>query len=321
MEPNGQADTGPATIDSLADFLVDNPEADETEELTQTAEESDEDNSDSDNTDDASGDEDGDEADSEDAKDQASGLKFKVPVKGEDGTESTVEVGQKELIAGYQRHSDYTRKTMELANREREAFTVVTGEIEKSRSHYMEQAQMAHAAMRQLAGLRSPQEMAQLAQDDPAAWVQEQQRTAAIQGVLQQLERGVSQERHMTAQQAGQAQAQRYQQTWAELGKDGIDKPKLSAIFQTMTKRYGVSPDQLAGVDNPAVVRIMRDAAAYAALQDKKAVVTKKVTEAPKLPNQRQSVPKNEQRTKAINQRFGSGRAKLGDLAAYLENM
>jgi hypothetical protein len=316
----GQGQPAPDTLDDLASFLVDNPEADETERKP-NAKEPDEDNSDSDADDDAPADEEDDESDSEDAEEQPSGIKFKVPVKADDGTESTVEVDQKELIAGYQRHSDYTRKTMELADKERQAFQVVTTKIEEGRNHYMQQAQLAHAAVQRLAGLRNSQEMAQLAQNDPAAWVAEQQRSGAIQGVLQQLEMGMNQERAQTMQQQQNAKAEQYDRAWVELTKDGIDKPKLAGIYKTITSKYGVSADQLAGVDNPNVVRIMRDAAAYQDLKDRKGAVTKKVQDAPKLPAQRQSVPKNEQRSKAINQRFATGKAKLGDLAAYLENM
>ena len=313
----GQAGTSPESIDDLASFLVDNPEADETEDKP-TADEPEKDNSDSETPEDAPVDDEGDEPDSDEAR-PTSTLKFKVPVKGEDGTESTVEVDQKELIAGYQRHSDYTRKTMELSRKESEAFQVVTSEIEKGRTYFMEQAQLAHAAVRQLAGLRSTQEMAQLAQIDPALYVQERARAESIQGVLAQLEQGVSQERYQTQRQAEEAQQQRYQRTWAELSKDGIDKPKLAGIFKTITAKYGLQADRLNGVDDPVVVRIMADAAAYNDLKDRKAAVTKKVQDAPKLPAQRQTTPQSEQRNKVLNKRFSSGNAKLGDLARWLE--
>ena len=315
---NGQAGDGPESLDDLASFLVDNPEADETEDKPNADDPDDSDKSDSDNPEDAPADDEDDESDSDDAE-PTSTLKFKVPVKGEDGSESTVEVDQKELIAGYQRHSDYTRKTQELSRRESQAFEVVTSEIEKGRGYFMEQAQLAHAAVRQLAGLRSQQEMAQLAHSDPAMYVQERARAESIQGVLAQLEQGVSQERYQTQQQQERAQQQRYQTAWAELGKDGIDKPKLAGIFKTISTKYGLQADRLNGVDDPVVVRIMRDAAAYNDLKDKKASVTKKVQDAPKLPAQRQATPKNEQRTKALNSRFTSGKAKLGDLASWLE--
>jgi hypothetical protein len=46
-------------------------------------------------------------------------------------------------------------------------------------------------------------------------------------------------------------------------------------------------------VTDPALVLLMRDAVAYQGLKDKKAEVTAKAKQAPKLP-QRQSVPKSE---------------------------
>lgn len=319
---NGQADTGPDTIEDLAQFLADNPEADaddsaDEEKRAKPSEESDEDNSEE-TPEDASADE--DEEPSEDAEKQPSTLKFKVPVKGDDGTETTVEVDQKELIAGYQRHADYTRKTMELADKEREAFSVVTAKIEEGRNHYLQQAQVAQAAVMQLAGLRSPQEMAALAQSDPALWVQEQQREVAVRGVIAQLQQNMQQEQRQSEMQRQQALQQQFHKAWGVLGKEGIDKPKLAKIYETVSSKYGIEAEKLANVYDPALVLLMRDAAAYQGLKDKKAEVVKKAQDAPRLPAARQNVPKNELRNKALNQRFASGKAKLGDLAAWIES-
>lgn len=320
----GQAEQAPATIDDLAEFLVDTPEADASdpteEEQSQTSDESIEDNSDEANDTDPAEDESPEEdEESEDAKKQTS-LKFKVPVKGEDGADTTIEVDEKELVAGYQRHSDYTRKTQELATREREVTQTVATKLQEGQNYYMQQAQMAHAAVRQFAGLKSPEEMALLAQTDPAAWVQEQQRERFVVSTLQQIEHGVQQE---TAQQEAtrkQKEAEAYEATWVELKKDGLDKTALRKIFDTMQEKYKVPATRLANVYDPILVRIMRDAAAYQELKDKKATVVKKVQEAPKLPTQRQSVPKQEQQNKQLNAKFASGKAKLKDLAAYIAN-
>lgn len=111
---DGQADTGPESMDDLADFLVDNPEADAFEEQ-EVADAPDDDDSPAEDADDAS----------EDDAEQTSGRKFKVTVKGDDGADQTLEVDDKELIAGYQRHADYTRKTQELGSKEREITQVL----------------------------------------------------------------------------------------------------------------------------------------------------------------------------------------------------
>lgn len=317
---DGQADNGPGSIDDIAQFLVENPTAD-IEEDEQPSEESQEDNSDesAESAEDAPADDKSEEDKSEKPKEQTSGLKFKVPVKGEDGSDTTIEVDEKELIAGYQRHADYTRKTQGLADKEREITQQVAAKLEEGRSHYLQQAQLARAAVLQLAGLKSPQEMAQLAQTDPATWVAEQQRANAIHGVLQQLEHGMKQESEKLTREQQEAADREVSRAWGVLGQQGIDKPKLTAIYEKVSTKYGIPKERLAGVTDPALVLLMRDAVEYQGLKDKKGEVTAKAKEAPKLP-QRQSVPKNEQVHQQLNRRFASGKAKLSDLAAFIAN-
>jgi hypothetical protein len=313
---DGQAQSAPETIDDLAQFLVDNPEAD-IEEESQPSEESHEDNSEE-VTEDAPA-EDSEDSESEEAKKPTSGLKFKVPVKGEDGTVTDQEVDEKELIAGYQRHSDYTRKTMELANKEREVTQVVAQKLDEGRNYYLQQAQLARATVIQLAGLKSPQEMAMLAQTDPSAWVQEQQREKLVQNTLAQLEQGMQREQQQSQFQSAQQIEHAKAHAWGVLGQQGIDKAKLADIYKTISEKYKVPAERVQATMDPQLVLIMRDAAAYQALLDKKGAVTKKAKEAPALPAQRQAVPRQEQQNKKLATRFQSGKAKLNDLAAYLQ--
>lgn len=317
------------SIDSLASFLVDNPDADgsgpakEDEDKTQQVTGED---ADTIADEEASGTE-GEDADDQDAEegtedkgeaDQQQGLKFKVPIKGDDGTDTTVEVDQKELIAGYQRQADYTRKTQDLSKREQEVTQQVAERLNKGLEHYMQQAQMAHSAIAKLAGLRSAEEMAQLAVSNPAEWIQEQQRATAVSSVLAQIEQGMQAELQKHQAEQTDAQKKAYYQAWEVLTKDGIDKPKLKKIFDTMQEHYKVPAHRLQNLYDPILVRIMRDAAAYRDIQARKTEVTKKVVEAPRLPAARQSVPRQERINKQLNARFAKGKAKLDDLAAYL---
>lgn len=315
---NGQADAGPVSIDDVAQFLVDNPEAD-IEEEEQNSEESEEDNSEE-QTEEAPADEESDKDESEKPKEQTSGLKFKVPVKGADGTDTSIEVDEKELIAGYQRHADYTRKTQELAEREREVTQKVAEKLDEGRNHFMQQAQVARTIALQLAGLKSPQELAQLAQTDPATWAVEKQRADNINAYVQWLEQNQQQEGEKLTREQQEVAQREASRAWGVLGQQGIDKPKLIEIYEKVSTKYGIPKDRLSAVTDPALVFLMRDAVAYQGLKDKKAEVTKKAAEAPKLPQTRQSVPKNEQRAQQLDKRFSSGKAKLRDLAAYLEN-
>lgn len=313
---SGQAETAPGSLDDLASFLEDKPlQASEEQEDDAPPQE---DSQEQPEEDENAVDESEAEASEEEAEDQPS-VVFKVTVKGEDGADQTLEVDQKELIAGYQRQRDYTVKTQALAERERQAFEVVTSEIEKSRSHFMQQAAMAYAAVNELAGLRSPEEMAQLANTDPSAWVQEQQRSAAVQARLQQIQQGMQAEQAQAQQMQAQQRQQLFQKAWSVLQEKGIDKPKLAGIYQEAAKRYGFGEQEFASVYDPRLVLALRDAVAYRALHDKKPAVQQKAQTAPKLPATKQPVARSETKIKQLETRFArKGGAKLDDLAAYL---
>ena len=313
---SGQAESAPGNLDDLASFLEDKPleapdeqegEATPQEDLQKEPDEAE-----------SAVDESEAEATEEEAEDQLSAT-FKVTVKGEDGADQTLDVDQKELIAGYQRQRDYTVKTQALAERERQAFEVVTQEIEKSRAHYMQQAQLAHMAVRELAGMRSDEEMAVLAQTDPSLWVQEQQRAAAVRTRLQQIQQGVQSEQAKAQQMQAQQRQQLCSKAWDVLQEKGIDKPKLAGIYQEASKRYGFGEQEFANVYDPRIVLALRDAVAYRALHDKKPAVQQKAQAAPKLPATKQPVARSETKIKQLETRFArKGGAKLDDLAAYL---
>ena len=313
---SGQAETAPGSLDDLASFIEDKPleASDEQEDDATPQEDSQEEPDEAE----SAVDESEAEATEEEAEDQPSAT-FKVTVKGEDGADQTLDVDQEELIAGYQRQRDYTVKTQALAERERQAFEVVTQEIEKSRAHYMQQAQMAHMAVRELAGMRSDEEMAVLAQTDPSLWVQEQQRAAAVRTRLQQIQQGVQSEQAQAQQMQAQQRQQLFSKAWDVLQEKGIDKPKLAGIYQEASKRYGFGEQEFANVYDPRIVLALRDAVAYRALHDKKPAVQQKAQAAPKLPATKQPVARSETKIKQLETRFArKGGAKLDDLAAYL---
>lgn len=317
---DGQADTAPVTADDVAAFLLDNPDGtDEQEEVKPNADapegEEPEDNADAEADDESPDDEDGDDA--EDKPDPTSSRKFKVTIKGDDGADLEQEVDEKELIAGYTRHSDYTRKTQELARREEQAVEVVRAKVTEAQSHYVQQAQMAQALVAQLAGMKSPEEMQHLAVNDPAAYVAEQARAQQIQHVIGGLQNRWQQEQFQRQQQQQEELQKSFSRCWGVLGQKGIDKPKLQHIFETVAKDYGIGTERFSTLNDPAVVMVMRDAVAYRELQRKTAEVKKKAATAPRLPQQ-QSVPRNETREKRVTERLRTGRGSRDDLAAFI---
>lgn len=310
-------------LDGLADFLADTPQApaDEEEEAELTADDS---TAESDTEEEANAAEDespDDESDEENAK-PPSERKIAVPIKAEDGTETTVEIDETELVKGYQRQADYTRKTQELSQREAQAVEFLKSKHDEIRGQYMQQVESARIAVAQMAGIKTEAQLAELAQQDPAAWVAEVQRQKQIGAFLQGLDQQLNAERQRAAQEAQQRQQmtikQQFERTWQELSKEKIDKPTLAKIYEGVSKTYGLTPEELANVYDHRLVKLFRDATAYQQLKAQKPEVTKKVTEAPKLPAKQAPSANEVRQRKALDQRFTSGRAKLSDLAAYL---
>lgn len=247
--------------------------------------------------------------------------KITFKVKGEDGKEETVEATTEDIAKSYMRQQDYTKKTQALAERETQAVQFLTQKHEEIRANYLQQAELTRAAVVQMAGIKTEAEMAQLANSDPAAWVAENQRQRQINSYLNTLNQQIEGEKQQAQAQAEQRSQQQIKQqfdaAWAELSKDGIDKPKLQKIYGDASSNYGFTDSELANVYDPRLVRVLRDAAAYRTLQAQKPAVMQKVQNAPRMPS-RQSAPAQERRDQALEQKFKTGRAKLNDLAAFL---
>lgn len=312
----------------LASFLDTPPEAsDEENEAQETADETTADEGDT--VDDANdGQDEAEEEASEDEEPEAEKdtepapeRKVKVTIKTDGGEDVTEEVTETELVKGYQRQADYTRKTSALAERETQAVEFLKTKHDEVRSHYLQQAEVTRAAVTQMAGIKTEAEMAQLANTDPAQWVAESQRQQAITKYLQQLDSQIAGEKQAAQQEAAQRQQmatkQLYERAWGELQKDGIDKPALSKIYEGANKAYGFTPEELGQVYDPRLVRMMKDAAAYQALKAQKPAVTAKVAAAPRVPT-RQTAPAQDAKERAVENKFRSGKAKLNDLAALL---
>lgn len=246
--------------------------------------------------------------------------KIKVPVKGEDGQESFEEIEEAELIAGYERQKALTQKTMALAEKERQATEIVQQRVTEASQYAMQQAQAARAAIAQFAGLQSDDDMQRMAIEDPAGWVQEQARARYVNGVIEQLDAQVKTEqeridRIKQEQDQGQIAA-----AWEVLTAKGIDRAKLTDIYSSVTKEYGVTNAQLGKLIEPGLALALKDALAYRDLQAKKPAIAQKVKEAERLPSAKKSLPTSERVNRTLGEKFNRGRAKVDDLAAFLAN-
>ena len=323
----GQAETAPEAggLADLASFLEDTPET-EPKEQDEEATTVDESNSDEaateETTDDEQDAEQGEESDDEKSEDEPAPVeKITIKVKGEDGKEETLELTPDDISKSYMRQQDYTKKTQALAARENEAVQFLTQKHEEIRSQYLSQAELSRAAIVQMAGIKSDDEMANLANSNPAAWVAENQRQRQISNYLnslnQQIEGEKQQAQALKDQQLAQQRQKQFSETWEVLSKDGIDKPKLERIYSDASSKYGFTNEELATVYDHRMVRVLKDAIAYQQLKAQKSAVMQKAQNAPRMPS-RQTAPAQERVDKALDNKFKSGRAKLNDLAAFL---
>lgn len=320
---DGQAQAPESSLDSLADFLGDTPEEEsQVEELA--ADESPETDNDLEaepQTDEAEETEDEAEAETEEPEAKPTTEEIEVTVKGDDGLDTKIKVSKDELVKGYQRQADYTRKTQGLVERENGAVKVFQEKHAELMQGYLKKAEFATQAIAQLAGFRSDDEMAQLAAHDPSQWVQENQRQNQIRQILGTLENQTQAERDYASGKAKQYQeenlAQAMKKSWAELQKDGFDRPKLQKTYESVMKNYGYEPKDFEHVTDYRLVRIMADAVKYRELKAKAPVVTQQAKAAPRVAS-KQTQSANERIKPELERKFSSGRAKLNDLAAYL---
>jgi hypothetical protein len=321
---DGQAESAPESggLADLVSFLEDTPETESEEQESETQNESDATGEADTAEDQNNGQEEESETSEEESEEEPATVdKVTFKVKGDDGSEQTVEATTEEIAASWMRQQDYTRKTQALAERENEAVQFLTKKHEEVRSQYLAQAELARAAVVQMAGLRTEEEMAQLAQSDPSAWVAESQRqrqiSAFISGLNQQIEAERQQSQAMQEQQLSMQRQQQGRQAWQELSKAGIDQPKLAKIYSDVNKSYGFTSQELETVYDHRMVKVMADAVAYRELMAKKPKVMQKAQQAVRIP-QTQAQPAQERRSRETEMKFRSGRAKLNDLVAIL---
>ena len=320
----GHAESAPGTdgLADLASFIVDNPELESEDEEDGTTADTDPDEDTSEEADDQPDSDEDKEPSEDDKTDPAPDRKIKVSLKGDDGIETETEVSESELIKGYHRQSDYTKKMQSLSEREGQAVQFLKSKHDEIRNQYTEQAEFYKTAVTQMAGLRSESEMAQLAQHDPAAWVAENQRQQSVRTFLSNLDNSIKGERSQAQQEAERTRNESIkgmtERAWSELSKEKIDRPALTKIYGDTSKTYGFSPEELGNVYDPRLVKMMRDATAYQALKAKAPEVTRKAEAAPRMPSSKQATPAQERQKQQLNDRFKGGRGKLNDLAALL---
>lgn len=241
------------------------------------------------------------------------GQKFDLPAN------TPTEVVEKVAEIGKQLQGDYTRKTQELASREKQAAEIVQNELNQGRQHINQALQQAQAVIQAVGGFMDPAQLAQLAETDPAAWIQANARQQQLSAYLGQ----VQQQAQALEQQAKQAEAQRIeaakQEAWQRLNAEGIDRKGLEKLWADAKQTFSLTDERLSQVLDADSWLVLRDAIAYRQLKAQTPAVTKKVAEAPQLPKAKQPMPKEvRQKLDARKAVTRKGGASMRDLAAFI---
>lgn len=325
-EENGQAGSELAPVDDFAGLVAllrDNPEADAaTDQPSDDGARVPAKNADDEPLDGVIPDDERQPSQSDEDDAKGKQAVFKVPVKGADGADTTIEVSEKELIAGYQRHADYTRKAQELSTQRAQVMGIADQRINESHAQALDSIQKTHAAITRLAQIPSLQEMAALAARDPQAAFAEQARVSAVNAELAALDQLAAENRAALAKAEKEALERAFVDCWTVLNANGItEKPVLAELFKNVQSMYGIEESRFTKISDPKLILLMRDAVQLRQLKARAATdAGKKLLAAPKLPPARQSLASSAKANRELDGRFKSRHGgSVNDLAAWLD--
>ena len=212
-----------------------------------------------------------------------------------DGSE--MEVTLDELLRGYQREADYTRKTSELSlekSRHNDMMQQSQSEINQKLSKLTE---LTSAAQQELQTEYSNIDFEKLYEDDPveASRLEHKMRKRA-----ENLQR-IQEETRNNQMNEFQKYLQEEQAKVATLIPEFSDPAKASRIkseMRTYLTKLGYNNNEIASVYDSRQVMLIKDAMAYDKLKKSNVKVTKKVAKAPKVVKPGVSKTKAEQASK-----------------------
>src|SRR6266550_730620 len=190
---------------------------------------------------------------------------YEVTVDGE-----TSQVDLQELRAGYQKHEDYKRKTMALAE-ERRAFESDAQAVQAERAQYAASLQQLTQALEQLQG---EPDWPKLRQElDPAEFLKQkadwEASKAQTERLKQEQARVQDQQQREAAKQfqayvrAEQDKLKAAVPEWTDPEKAKVEAAKLRAHAKT----YGFTDQEIDGVTDHRTLLLLRDAMSYRELQ------------------------------------------------------
>lgn len=206
---------------------------------------------------------------------------FTVKIDGKE-----VQVPLSELLNGYQRQSDYTKKTMEASQQRKEADAVVQ-QAQQERQEYHSKLERMAAQLEGALEQQGQIDWPALLEQDPVEYLKQQHLFRQRQELYQQN----AQERQKLIQQHQNEQAQAHQSylaeqqdnllaklpDWKDDAKAAAEKAAISEFLQ----KQGFEADDISSIADHRHVIVARKAMLYDQLMAKANVQAKKVQEAP----------------------------------------
>jgi multidrug efflux pump subunit AcrA (membrane-fusion protein) len=206
---------------------------------------------------------------------------YKVKVDGQE-----IEVPEAELLKGYSRQQDYTRKTMELAA-ERQQIQAQAQQVQAERQQYMEQLGRMQQALGQQLQQQNQIDWNELIEKDPVEYLKQQHLFQQRQAAYQEAERVRAQQAQIQQQQLIQ-QRQQVLATEAELLMSHLpewkDEAKAKAEKAALAKHLierGYSEADVAQLADHKAVLLARDAMLYRQMVAKAKETVKTVEKLP----------------------------------------
>ena len=228
-----------------------------------------------------------------------------------DGT--NYEVTQDELIQGYQRNADYTRKTQELAAEKAQSSDFVERSKKDVEAKLAKLDQLNQAAQAQLQQEYAQVDFEKLYEEDPVEAARLEHKMRKKNEQLQQVQ-----------QQTQQLQMEEFnkyleeQQKQLSIKLPELNHPEKGSQFKKQMRDYlssqGFNAQEIDSVYDHRYVMLVRDAMAYRNLQKAKPQIKKKAVNAPKVVKSGVSKSKGQQAAEAKRQQL-SRLKKTGKVA------
>lgn len=245
---------------------------------------------------------------------------FRVKVGNEE-----VEVTEEELLSGYSRTADYTKKTQALAETRKavEAEKAAIEEAKQLRQTYAERLQAIEQILTKETGEENLQE---LKDTDPIGYAikvaertEKEKQLMAIKAEQQR----IAQQQQAEQQQAIQAHIAQAQTQLKQMIPDFADEVKAEVLkkdIRAYAKSVGWTDEDIAQIIDPRAVKSLYDGMMYQKLVANKGAATKKVQNAPKVIKAGTSTPRDSE-SEAIKKQFQQLRktGKKADAAKLFE--